>query len=82
MAATNSQNAVIEGTDPLVAELSGVTKRFGDVVAVDSIDLAVGQGEALAFLGPNGAGKSTTISLLLGLLRPSAGIVTLFGQSP
>ena len=51
----------------------GVSKSFGEINAVNGIDLIVGLGEALAFLGPNGASKSTTISLLLGLLRPSTG---------
>jgi ABC-2 type transport system ATP-binding protein len=57
--------------DPVVAE--GLVRRFGDVVAVDGIDLRVGQGEIFGFLGPNGAGKSTTVRMLTTLLRPSAG---------
>ena len=51
----------------------GLTKRFGELVAVDGIDLAVREGEFFGFLGPNGAGKSTTIKMLCGLLRPTAG---------
>ncbi len=51
----------------------GLTKRFGDFVAVDGIDFTVAAGEIVGFLGPNGAGKSTTIRMLCGLLRPSAG---------
>src|SRR5664279_1544305 len=51
----------------------GLTKRFGDVVALDSLDLTVERGEVFGFLGPNGAGKSTTIRLLLHLIRPNAG---------
>ncbi|MGH2693063.1 MAG: ABC transporter ATP-binding protein [Actinomycetota bacterium] len=58
-------------TDPVVAE--GLVRRFGDVVAVDGIDLTVGQGEIFGFLGPNGAGKSTTVRMLTTLLRPTAG---------
>ncbi|MBZ5681500.1 MAG: ABC transporter ATP-binding protein [Acidobacteriia bacterium] len=65
-----------------LAELQGVSKRFGSVVALDGIDLQVRPGELLAVLGPNGAGKSTAISLLLGLQQPDAGSVRLFGQSP
>ena len=65
-----------------LAELSGVTKRFGNIVALDKFDLAVRPGEMLAVLGPNGAGKSTAISLLLGLRQPDAGIARLFGLSP
>lgn len=51
----------------------GLTKRFGDVVALDRLDLTVEPGEVFGFLGPNGAGKTTTIRLLLHLIRPSAG---------
>jgi polyether ionophore transport system ATP-binding protein len=57
----------------------GLTKRFGDVVALDALDLEVARGEIFGFLGPNGAGKSTTIRLLLGLLRPTAGEAWLGG---
>lgn len=51
----------------------GLTKRYGDKVAVDSLDLAVRAGEFFGFLGPNGAGKSTTIRMLCGLARPTSG---------
>jgi ABC-type multidrug transport system ATPase subunit len=60
---------------------SGLTRRFGDLTAVDCIDLRVLQGSVYGFLGPNGAGKTTTIRLLLGLIRPHDGEVHLFGQS-
>ncbi len=65
-----------------VAEMAGVRKRFGNVAALDDVSLEIRSGELLAILGPNGAGKSTSIALLLGLLQPGAGSVTLFGQSP
>jgi ABC-2 type transport system ATP-binding protein len=65
-----------------LAELSGVSKRFGKVVALDGLNLQVRPGELLAVLGPNGAGKSTAISLLLGLQQPDTGAARLFGQSP
>jgi len=65
-----------------LAELSGVTKRYGNVVALDGLDLEVRRGELFAVLGPNGAGKTTAISLLLGLQRPDRGSARLFGQSP
>lgn len=67
---------------PVVAELSGVTKRFGDVTALDDVDLQVRSGEVLAILGPNGSGKTTAVSLLLGLMRPTTGTATLFGSHP
>jgi ABC-2 type transport system ATP-binding protein len=67
-----------DGADPIRTE--GLSKRFGRTVAVDGLDLIVGQGEVFGFLGPNGAGKSTTIRLLLGLLRPTAGRAWLFGD--
>jgi ABC-2 type transport system ATP-binding protein len=57
----------------------GLTKRYGDTVALDRLDLTVSPGEVYGYLGPNGAGKTTTIRLLLGLHRPSAGRVRLFG---
>jgi ABC-2 type transport system ATP-binding protein len=66
----------------IIAELSGVYKRYGNTVALDGIDLEVPGGKLLAILGPNGAGKTTAISLLLGLTRPDAGKFTLFGKSP
>ena len=58
----------------------GLTRRFGDVMALHELDLEVWPGEVFGFLGPNGAGKTTAIKLLLGLLRPSAGEVCLFGE--
>jgi ABC-2 type transport system ATP-binding protein len=66
--------------------LHGLEKTFGTphgpVRAVRGIDIAIAPGETLALLGPNGAGKSTTIDMLLGLTRPDAGDVELFGGSP
>jgi ABC-2 type transport system ATP-binding protein len=59
-----------------------VTMRFGPVTAVDAADLAIGPGEVVGLLGANGAGKTTLIRLLLGLLRPSSGVVALFGAAP
>ncbi len=60
-------------------ELTGVTKRFGDVVAVRDLDLAIEEGEIFGFLGPNGAGKSTTIDVLLDLVRPTTGSARVLG---
>jgi ABC-2 type transport system ATP-binding protein len=59
---------------------AGVTKRFGDIVAVDDISFDVEKGEIFAFLGPNGAGKSTTIKMLTTMLRPTEGKLTLAGH--
>jgi ABC-2 type transport system ATP-binding protein len=56
-----------------------LTKRFGDFLAVDEIDLEIRQGEIFGLLGPNGAGKTTTIRMMLGLLQPSSGSVTVLG---
>jgi len=65
-----------------LAELAGVSKRYGKVVALDGMELQVRPAELLAVLGPNGAGKSTAISLMLGLQTPDAGTARLFSQSP
>jgi ABC-2 type transport system ATP-binding protein len=64
----------------LVLETRGLTKQFGKITAVDSLDLTVRRGEVLGFLGPNGSGKSTTISMVLGLVRPTQGSVSIMGQ--
>ncbi|MDN5933239.1 MAG: ABC transporter ATP-binding protein, partial [Pseudonocardia sp.] len=69
-------------SDPPAIELSGVTRRFGAVTAVDGLSLRVAPGEVVALLGPNGAGKTTTVDLLLGLGRPHAGRVRVLGRPP
>ncbi|HEX3813719.1 MAG TPA: ABC transporter ATP-binding protein [Mycobacteriales bacterium] len=63
-------------------ELHGLHKRFGNVRAVNGIDLTVEPGEIVAFLGPNGAGKTTTIDMMLGLSAPTSGQVEVFGFKP
>jgi ABC-2 type transport system ATP-binding protein len=63
-------------------ETTGLTRNFGSFRAVDGIDLRVPAGSFYGFLGPNGAGKSTTIKCLTGLLRPSAGTMTILGINP
>jgi ABC-2 type transport system ATP-binding protein len=68
-------------TDRLPAlELGGLTKRFGDFVAVQDLNLVVRRGDVYGFLGPNGSGKSTTIRMILGLVRPTSGKVRIFGR--
>ncbi|MFB6138084.1 MAG: ABC transporter ATP-binding protein [Halobacteriaceae archaeon] len=62
--------------------LEGVTKEYGDVTAVDDLDLAIDEGEVYGFLGPNGAGKSTTINILLDFVRPTSGDISVLGMDP
>jgi len=62
-----------------VIELNDVRKEFGDLVAVDGIDLDIEEGEIFGFLGPNGAGKSTTINIILDFTRPTSGSASVFG---
>lgn len=66
-------------TAPAVSA-EGLTKRYGDVLAVDGLSFAVPPGSTLGLLGGNGAGKTTTLSMLLGLLIPSAGRITVLGH--
>jgi ABC-2 type transport system ATP-binding protein len=65
---------------PVVAR--ALVKRYGEIVAVDRVDLSVQAGDIYGFLGPNGAGKTTAMRMLLGLLRPDEGDVQLFGRDP
>ena len=64
----------------LAVQVRGLEKRFGEVQAVDGVDLDVRRGETFGFLGPNGAGKSTTISMLCTLLTPTAGHAAVAGH--
>ena len=66
----------------LAVELRNVTKRYGSVTAVKDLSLSIRSGEIVAFLGPNGAGKTTTIDMILGLARPDAGSVSVYGRAP
>ena len=66
-------------TDAAVAT-SGLTKRFGQQVAVSAVDLLVPRGAVYGFLGPNGSGKTTTIRMLLGLIRSTSGRIEVLGQ--
>ena len=58
----------------------GLTKQFGDFTAVNGINFDVNHGEIFGFLGPNGSGKTTTIRMMLGLLQPSAGSISVLGM--
>ncbi|HET8528010.1 MAG TPA: ABC transporter ATP-binding protein [Gaiellaceae bacterium] len=63
-------------------EVRGLVKRYGEIVAVDHVDLTVEHGDVFGYLGPNGAGKTTSLRMLLGLIRPTAGTARLFGRDP
>jgi len=63
-------------------EVRGLAKRYGDLVAVAGVDLTVERGDVFGYLGPNGAGKTTSLRMMLGLIRPTAGHVRLFGRDP
>jgi ABC-2 type transport system ATP-binding protein len=63
-------------------EVRGLVKRYGDLVAVAGVDLTVEPGDVYGYLGPNGAGKTTSLRMMLGLIRPTAGQVRLFGRNP
>ena len=78
MRSVNTRNDI----EAAAIRLTGLSKTFGPLTAVDGVDLSIGQGEVVALLGPNGAGKSTTIDLTLGLATPSAGVAELFGGQP
>lgn len=65
---------------PFAIQTSGLSRTFGNLVAVDGVDLSVQRGELFSLLGPNGAGKTTTIKMLCCLLRPSGGTATIMGH--
>ena len=69
------------GESPSMIEVSHFTKRYGEFVAVDDLNLSIGKGEVFGFIGPNGAGKSTTIRFLATLLRPTSGEGRVAGHS-
>jgi ABC-2 type transport system ATP-binding protein len=78
--ATTAAEAPVDATS--VATLSNVTRRFGDVAAIDDVSLAVPGGQVFGLIGPSGCGKTTLIRLLLGVLAPTAGIVQIMGRAP
>ena len=67
--------------DELVIQTEGLTKRFGDITAVDNLSMEVRRGHIYGLLGPNGSGKTTTMGMLLGVLKPTAGSFRLFGSA-
>src|SRR4051812_35205158 len=68
-------------TAGLAVDAVDVTKRYGELTAVDAISLQVAEGEVYGVLGPNGAGKTTFLRMLFGLIRPDAGSLELFGRT-
>ena len=72
----------LQNTTAILAQLKNVSKRYGNVTALNGLNLSVHAGEILALLGPNGAGKTTAVSLLLNLIEPDSGKVSLFNQDP
>src|SRR5437870_10584348 len=82
MLGMDSTNAIPGSAMEVAIQTHGLRRTFGDLVAVDGIDLAVPVGSLYGFLGPNGAGKSTTIKCLTGLLRPTAGTMRILGLDP
>lgn len=69
-------------SNSVVAQLERVTKKFGNVTALADVELAIPQGRIVGLLGPNGAGKTTAVRLMLGMMRPNRGRVTVFGGDP
>jgi ABC-2 type transport system ATP-binding protein len=67
---------------PPPVEVRGLVKGYGELTAVDHVDLTVEAGDVFGYLGPNGAGKTTSLRMMLGLIRPTAGTVRLFGRDP
>jgi len=68
------------GNNNLVIRVNGLTKRYGDLTAVDNLNLEIHQGEIFGFLGPNGAGKSTSINMICGLVQPDSGQIFIHSQ--
>jgi ABC-2 type transport system ATP-binding protein len=72
----------VRSEDVAPIEVRGLVKRYGDLTAVDNVDLTVERGDVYGYLGPNGAGKTTSLRMMLGLIVPTSGTVRLFGRDP
>jgi ABC-2 type transport system ATP-binding protein len=72
----------MRGSSPAPLEVRGLVKRYGSLTAVDGVELTVQPGDVYGYLGPNGAGKTTSLRMMLGLIRPTAGVVRVFGRDP
>ncbi len=82
MPATEVAGTRPDGDADLVVETRGLRKQYGAITAVNGVDLHVRRGEVFGFLGPNGSGKTTTLRMLLGLVKPTDGSVTVLGEQP
>src|SRR3954447_14323181 len=78
--ADDTPTAITHSDRMATIEIKGLTKRFGDVTAVDDLSFSAREGAVTGFLGPNGAGKTTTLRMLLGLVTPTAGTATVNGR--
>ena len=76
----NNPQSHADESASIVVEADNVSKKFGDRVAVDGLDLAVPRGGCFGLLGPNGAGKTTTLQMTYGVARPTSGAVRVFGM--
>ncbi|OPX83609.1 MAG: putative ABC transporter ATP-binding protein YbhF [Pelotomaculum sp. PtaB.Bin104] len=70
-----------EGSNKPVVRINRLTKRYGEITAVNQLSFEVNKGEIFGFLGPNGAGKTTTINMICGLVKPDAGEIYINGLS-
>jgi ABC-2 type transport system ATP-binding protein len=75
-------NSATDRATDLAVDLTGLTKRYGELTAVSNLDLHITGGEVVALLGPNGAGKSTTIDMMLGLAKPDGGTASVYNRHP
>ncbi|MCW2685487.1 MAG: transporter ATP-binding protein [Mycobacterium sp.] len=82
MPQTTTERPVLHRDTESAVRLTGLTKRYGEVTAVNGLDLTIRPGEVVALLGPNGAGKSTTIDMMLGLTEPDAGAAAIYDLQP